>query len=273
MISTSIFLPALKSPCMLLPIPGMARIFCISWSIKSYSNGTSHLRATSITSRINSRVIIIALGDELSHDWVSSNVRVVREFHAAFHTTFSQRFNCISSSMSNGEFPAAKSVVNNSNCSSSLGLFWFLPYKPSCVCSDFVCLTTPGTSWLAPTQVLLDQPNFEKKKGFRWATYYTCDDCTLRECFPEWFLVANTILYDNERRTRFIHDRWYSFRNWLLINGLVSTHNIVIPTRCLWRILDHYESLLVSDRVRRSFRLAHHMRDENYCAHEFHCRL
>ena len=89
MMSTSMGFPFSQSVRMLLPMGGMASILSISRSIREYSIGTSEALATSITSCIKRRVIGIAPGDDFSHVCVSSSVKVVSEFQAAFQTTFS----------------------------------------------------------------------------------------------------------------------------------------------------------------------------------------
>lgn len=63
----------------------------MSSSISLYSIGTPDALATSMTSRISLRVIGIELGDDFSHEWVSSMVSVVRAFQAQFHVTFDHR--------------------------------------------------------------------------------------------------------------------------------------------------------------------------------------
>jgi hypothetical protein len=58
-----------------------------------------------------------------------------------------------------------------------------------------------------PDPSLVQSANASKYICLRLVTYYASDDCALWECFPEWFLVADAVLYDNERCPRFINDR------------------------------------------------------------------
>lgn len=85
---------------------------------------------------------------------VSTKARVVQEFQAAFHTTFSQRFICMLGSTSKGVPPLERIEVKVSKrvCSVVLSPPAF-EKRPIWVCSDLVCLITPGEVWREPTQV------------------------------------------------------------------------------------------------------------------------
>lgn len=65
----------------------------------------------------------------------------------------------------------------------------------------------PRNCLAGPDPGLVQSANTSKYICLRWVTYNACDDCTPWECFLEWFLVADTVLYDNERCSRFINDR------------------------------------------------------------------
>lgn len=89
-----------------------------------------------------------------SHVCVSTRVRVVQEFQAAFHTTFSHRLTCMLDSTSKGVPPTARIEVKVSKRAFSLVLSASgLEKSPIWVCSDLVCLITPGEVCKEPTQV------------------------------------------------------------------------------------------------------------------------
>lgn len=154
--STSSGRPLRQSVCMLLPNPGMANVLSTNVSANVCSSGTPHARPTSITSCISRRVVAIADGEECSQVCVSTIVRAVIEFQAAFQTTFSQRWRWMSvlSSTWKQVFPLLSKELNVDNfVSSRVASCERLICRPICRSSDFVCFTMPGWVCVAPTQV------------------------------------------------------------------------------------------------------------------------